>query len=208
MEQKQNAPSPNEAPLEAGGSMGRRGAAQRPQKGNEGGKAGQDVTQREKKFCRYCLQTGNLREAAARAGYEKDPEAAALELLEKPPVRAWLERLRRQKEREEKKRRDRAAAGLERIAYGSIADAVRLLQRDEPPTCRELEQMDLYCISEIKYARNGTIDLKFYNRMEALERLHRLCAPSGGTEESFYTALEKSARLLKQAGWPQEEGGP
>lgn len=171
-------------------------------------KVRREPSNKEKRFCQYLLQTGNAREAAARAGYG-NPEEAAMRLLEKAPVRSFLERLSRRAQKEQKRRKLRAIAGLERIAYGSVADAVLLLQRDSPPPAEDLEQMDLFCISEIKYARNGTVELKFYDRMEALEKLFTLSDGGLRPDESpFFSALEKSARQLENAGWPEEGARP
>ena len=170
-------------------------------------KARREPSKKEKQFCQHLLQTGNIREAAARTGYGSPDEA--LRLLEKAPVRAFLEKLFRQAQKERKKQKFWAIAGLERIAYGSVADAVRLLQRETPPTADELERMDLFCISEIKYARSGTVEVKFYDRMEALEKLAALSdADPQDRVNPLFSALEKGARQLEKAGWPGEEPQP
>ena len=53
-------------------------------------KARREPSTKEKRFCQHLLQTGNIREAAARTGYGGPDEA--LHLLEKAPVRAFLEK--------------------------------------------------------------------------------------------------------------------
>lgn len=82
--------------------------------------------------------------------------------------------------------------GYRQLAFGSISDAVSLLYKEEP-TVRELAKMDLFSISEIKRARDGAMEIKFYDRLKALEKLEI----SGNVNEgasSLLDAINRSAR--------------
>ena len=59
----------------------------------------------------------------------------------------------------------------------------------------ELEQLDLFCISEFKLSSKG-IELKFFDRQKAFELLYTIAssADAGKKERSFYDALEKVRR--------------
>lgn len=62
----------------------------------------------------------------------------------------------------------------------------------------ELEQLDLFCISEFKLSSKG-IELKFFDRQKAFELLYIIASSADAEqkERSFYDALEKSAALLR-----------
>ena len=60
--------------------------------------------------------------------------------------------------------------------------------------------MDLFNISEIKRKKGGDIEIKFFDRIKALERLGDLDASSGkGAGSSLYSAIEMGARALGEA---------
>lgn len=152
------------------------------------------MNRKETLFVAFYLRTGNLREAAVRAGYRIRPERRALALLKKPAVRqALLDGM--------DERSDPTVAptvGLRRVAFGSVTDAVRLLFMETPPTPEELEEMDLFMISEIKRPKGGGMEIKFFDRIKALERLSE-CADSSAEDTAlpFYQALSEGARRLK-----------
>ena len=92
----------------------------------------------------------------------------------------------------EAQRREEVVEGCRRLAYGSCNDAVRLLFCDE--ACEDLAKMDLFNVSEIKRPKDGAMEIKFYSRFEAMERLVQL---DGLTElpdgvKAFYEAIERS----------------
>ena len=154
-------------------------------------KTGGKLSPREAAFCRYYLLWGNLREAAAAAGYSR-PARDGIKAFGLPQVQRELLRLRKKKQEAE-----RCSEGFRRLAFGSITDAVRLLFLDEPPSDRELEQMDLFSISEIKRPKGGGMEIKFFDRQRALERLCELEQPDRRDgARAFYDALEKSAARL------------
>ena len=150
------------------------------------------LNQKEKLFCTLFAQTGNGREAAAGAGYTM-PQWAALRLMAREEIR---------KEVSDRQAslitRDEVCAGLRRIAFGSVADALKLLRDDVNPSDDELEKMDMFCISEIKKNRSGGIEIKFYDRLKALECLREV-SEAGSHDDGmlpFYEALERGAEAL------------
>lgn len=56
--------------------------------------------------------------------------------------------------------------------------------------------MDLFNISEIKRKKGGDIEIKFFDRLKALERLCELCGESDGESHSLFSAIEKGANAL------------
>ena len=86
-----------------------------------------------------------------------------------------------------------ALSGLRRLAFGRINDALMLLREDAPGP--EAKNLDLFSVAEIKRPKGGGIEIKFFDRLEALTRLAELEAGAGGesSADSFFAALRGSA---------------
>lgn len=89
--------------------------------------------------------------------------------------------------------------GLRRLAFGDIQDAITLLFESDENILSALPSLDLYNVSEIKRQKGGGMEIKFFDRIKALEKLREMI----GTDErqtavSFYDALEKSADAVKE----------
>lgn len=149
------------------------------------------LTAKEKNFCRWYARTGNGREAAFCAGYRLHPGRAAMKLYARQDIRAEIEACSRQGGfyRE-------AAAGLRRLAFGSGTDALRLLLEDSTP---EWGELDLYNISEIKRPKSGGLEIKFFDRQKALEKLAELTADEEEEAAPFYRTLERSSACVSMA---------
>lgn len=87
--------------------------------------------------------------------------------------------------------------GYEKLAFGSVNDAVRLLFGGEPAP-EELMKMDFDNIAEIRRLKDGGLEIKFYDRLRALECLRAL-SETGAEDSPLYRALQKCA------GEPGEE---
>lgn len=120
------------------------------------------------------------------------PEIKGIRLMQKAEVRQEIERLCAENET-----RQNVRSGLERLAFGSVSDAVRLLFEKEISP-QEIEQLDLFGVSEIKRGVNGGVEIKFFNRLQALEKLSSFEDELNGINETapFYEALEKGARAI------------
>lgn len=90
--------------------------------------------------------------------------------------------------------KETAKEGFRRLAFGSIRDAVRLLFCDEINP-RTLRNMDLFSVSEIHRAKGGGIEIKFFDRMEALRMLSELEHADSGAE-GLLQAIERGAAAL------------
>ncbi len=87
-----------------------------------------------------------------------------------------------------------AAAGYARLAFGSVKDAVGLLYKSNP-TDEELEDADLFLVSEIKRPRDGSMEIKFFDRLKALEKLGlKKDCDSGALQ--IYDAINRSAETV------------
>lgn len=146
-------------------------------------------------FCLYFACTRNVREAAAKAGFTLFPERAGLKLLQREEIREEIQRLLSGGEKEGFSRL--ARSGYERLAFGSVADAVRLLFAGEDFDAEKLDSMDLFNISEIRRPKNGGMEIKFFDRLKALQCLEKLEGVASDTANPFYIALEQGASAIK-----------
>ena len=146
-----------------------------------------------KLFCYYYLKLGNVREAAIQAGFpRKVALAKGTELLTKKAVQRYLITLAKPCSYSTA---NVVKTGLERIAMGSINDVVTLAMSDEPLSALELEGLDLYNVAEFKRPKGGGVEIKFFDRQKALEKLWELehTVRSESTAESFLSALKTAA---------------
>lgn len=98
----------------------------------------------------------------------------------------------------EKKRKillDRAYCGYERLAFGSVEDIVELICKSNFSD-KDLKGLDYFNISEIKKNRDGGLEVKFFDRLKALEKLENIECNNKNQGLSFYSVLEKSAEKL------------
>ena len=140
-------------------------------------------------FADFYLSLGNPQEAALKLGVRPDEAfAEGLRLIGEPRVRRHIKR--RQKSGDA---RIEALAGLRRLAFGRINDALALLRDD----CFESDfsALDLFNVSEIKRVKGGGVEIKFFDRLEALEKLSELEDKAADTAaaDSFFSALRKTA---------------
>lgn len=90
----------------------------------------------------------------------------------------------------EEEKEKRIYEGYERIAFGSIRDPIKLLFCEDISP-RNLGKMDLFSISEIKRPKGGGIEMKFFDRIKALQCMESFAAENK-TDGGFYEALERS----------------
>ena len=83
---------------------------------------------------------------------------------------------------------------LEPLLRQSVSDAISLLYKSDPSK-EDLEGMDLFLVSEIKRPKDGSMEIKFFDRLKALEKLG-----AGGEHETgakqLFDAISNSARAV------------
>lgn len=153
------------------------------------------LKEKEKLFCYHFCETRNARTAAIRAGYGILTSRNAAKLMSREDIRKEIEHI----DASRLVSTQEVISGYRQLAFGSVADALKLIYRDDCPEKSELEGLELFNISEIKKPKGGGLEIKFFDRMKALEHLESL---SGGESKEnsalpFYLALEKSAAALR-----------
>lgn len=91
----------------------------------------------------------------------------------------------------------RVLLGYERLAFGNTADAFKLLMGESPPE-NFAENMDLFNVAEIKKPKDGAMEIKFFDRIKALEHLETV-PDSDEKTAAFYDVLSDCAKGLKRS---------
>lgn len=160
-------------------------------------KMNETLKSKEKLFGFYYQKLRNGREAAVKAGYlPMFAEKTAAKLLQNSSILQYIDGLDHKCSQENL--HAQVVSGLKRLAFGSIADSLRLLITNEQEALEKLETIDLFQISEIKKTRENAMELKFFDRFKALEKLMELSSAEKDKEGvgQFFRALEDSARML------------
>ena len=82
--------------------------------------------------------------------------------------------------------------GLSHIAFGSCADAVKLLLNSESLSDRKIRKLDLFNVSSLKRTGSCISEIKFFDRLKAFDRLLELDRAEQGGAEGFIEALSRS----------------
>ncbi len=151
-----------------------------------------NLTAKEKAFCSHFAMCGDAVLAATLSGYGEKSQKKSMELLSKAEIVAEINRISSLCRQTAK---DLAFFGFQRLAFGSIADAVSLLYMDKPDV-EQLKSMDLFSISEIKRPKDGAVEIKFFDRFKALEKLSGDRDDESGATP-IYDAIIKGAVALK-----------
>ena len=155
------------------------------------------LSTKEELFCLYFVASRDPRGSAAKAGYTILPDRAAQKLIASDAVSKRLNELEQQR----RANLAEVTEGYRKLAFGSIADAISLITSDELPTKKELEKLDLSMISDIKRPKGGGLEIKFFDRLKALDKLCEISSAAHNENSSdFLSALEKSARALHTDG--------
>ncbi len=101
--------------------------------------------------------------------------------------------------RKKKTAQEEVRDGLRRLAFGEIHDAVLLLFADEKEILGKLDELDLFNISEIKRPKGGGMEIKFFDRIRALEKLKDSDNETPAQPLGFYRALEESVKNARLA---------
>ena len=90
--------------------------------------------------------------------------------------------------------REEVIDGYRRLAFGANRDTLRIMFHDEPPSPAALARMDIFNVSSIKRDKGGALEIKFYDRCDALEHLEAFCTATEGREgvKAFYDAIARS----------------
>ncbi len=151
--------------------------------------AKKSLTEKELLFCKY-MGTGLFPfEAAAKSGYIF-PQRAALKLMGKKDILSEIK-----KNAPSTPKTSEIAAGLRRLAFGSVADVIRLITAEDIKSLNP-DELELSAITELKFSKGGGIEVKLCDRIKALDALKSLADGEEKSDGGLFEALEKSAEML------------
>ncbi len=154
----------------------------------------QENKSRQEAFCGWYAMLGNLTEAAERAGFEKGSALSeGLKCLRNESCRKKIAQFRRILSDD-----GNVAAGLKRLAFGSCRDALYLVFADELPPKPVIDGLDLFNVSEIKRDKGGGVEVRFFDRLKALEKLYEL--------ENAFSEKDKAKSLLAALTGGESDG--
>ena len=119
------------------------------------------------RFCLELFSCCSPREAARRAGIE---ESLGIKLSLSRRVQKRLAKYYKTREMTLL----RAREGLERLAFGRVNDAAELALSDDEENFSRFDGADLFCVSEIKRVKGGGVEIKFFDRLKAIDQLVEL----------------------------------
>lgn len=160
-----------------------------------------NLTKKEMAFCRHYVETGNAKEAAKIAGYKNNPQKKALSFLSKEQILCTIEKLFKEKK---KNLAYKSLIGYERLAFGNISDCIKLLFSENLKPS-EFSKMNLFNISSIKKTKDGGMEIKLFDRLQALQKIEETSEIQKEDNEPFYYALEKSIKNLELSKKTQAE---
>ena len=146
------------------------------------------LNDKEKQFCYYIANGQSIKKSAALSGF-KSPLITGLKLFGNPKIKEQIDNFKGSK-----KQLPEVSEGLRAIAFGDISDAVRLATTKDIETL-DIGALDLQMVSEIKFAKSGGIEIKFYDRIKALEKLMEVSETDSGNSD-FFKALQESAESI------------
>ena len=151
------------------------------------------LTQKEILFCTYYSINRSAVEAAMKAGYTIMPERTAMKLLRRENIKKKIASL----SKENRVSSNEVEAGLRRIAFGCVSDAIKIAFSEDLNT-EEVKDMDLFTVSEIKVTRGKGVEIKFFDRIKALEKLSLLVGKNEeAPSDSFFRAIEEGADAIR-----------
>ncbi|HIR83892.1 MAG TPA: XRE family transcriptional regulator [Candidatus Galloscillospira excrementavium] len=81
---------------------------------------------------------------------------------------------------------------MDRLARAKVNDGVKLAFLDEMPL-EEIQKLNLTALAEFKRSGTGTVEVKFIDRMQVLERMADLVGEQQDSAEGLFLALEQTA---------------
>ena len=120
------------------------------------------------------------------------PEKSAVRLLRKKEIQNEIQRLDKKRQRSEAD----ISAGYFRLAFGCVSDAIKLIFSEDISE-EKIERLDLFNIAEIKRKKCGDVEIKFFDRLKALQQLYEMSEGSDSGEASIFDAIRKGASALR-----------
>lgn len=91
--------------------------------------------------------------------------------------------------------RKKVMEGLSRLAFESAAERLLIEQDGAGSNTLALTGLDPFHISELRQVKGGGVEIKFYDRVRAMEKLYELCQYDDG---ELLGALRSGAKVWEE----------
>ena len=148
------------------------------------------MNEREFLFCKYYYMSQNPKEAAIKAGYSSSAaEKTAQQLLARQDINEYLEKIKTDLKKDQIL--SLVITALKRLIFCRPNDVLILALKSQDLSETQIENLDLFQISEIKKLKDGGFEFKFTDRIKAIECLISLVdkMDDDSGAENFFRAL-------------------
>lgn len=155
------------------------------------------MNKKEKLFCNHYAKLQNYEEAAKKAGFKASKsENVGINLLLNPAIKSKIELIL--KEDKNTNLIQEVIAGLKRLAFGSIDDAVKLVFAESLQDVENLTNLNLFNVSEIKKLKGGGCEIKFFDRLNALNKILEISTKISESNEGtdLFDAIKESSEAI------------
>lgn len=145
-----------------------------------------------KTFARMFVRLRCGSETAVKLGVApKDAQAQSARMLASASVKRAIKKL----DKDDEQTLAYVKTGLSRLAFGQVNDVAALVFAEQPDP-ELIAQADLFNVSELKRVKGGGVEVKFFDRQKALEKLFELDPElrEQSKAEQFLNAVRDSAQ--------------
>ena len=164
------------------------------------------LTTKEKLFCEFYISYQNLTEAAIKAGYKKSSaQKKARKLIGKPEIQNEIKKLK--KEIDNNQLTHWAIIILKRIMFCSPNDTICLALKQNDLTNQQIEKLNLFQISELKKLKDGTLEIKFIDKIKAIACLMEIAngLKNSDTANNLLSALQTNSNEVINSSFDEHE---
>ena len=104
-------------------------------------------------------------------------------------MRSAMQNLKNPRKNKKKSDKDLVIDGLKKLASGKINDAVSLVFAEDIPPPEQLARLQLFNISSVKRVKGGGVEVQFFDRQKALEKLYEYALQDENLSDNLLQAL-------------------
>ncbi|MDE6730816.1 MAG: terminase small subunit [Oscillospiraceae bacterium] len=111
-----------------------------------------------------------------------------------------MQNLKNPRKNKKKSDKDLVIDGLKKLASGKINDAVSLVFAEDIPPPEQLARLQLFNISSVKRVKGGGVEVQFFDRQKALEKLYEYALQDENLSDNLLRALTDPEQIPDDSG--------
>ncbi len=146
---------------------------------------------KDRLFCHYYCTYQNEKEAAKKANIL---EKKAFKLLNKPEIQQEIKKIKTQIDNNQLMHL--ATTALKRLIFCNPNDTLILAIKNDQLSELEIENLNLFQISELKKQKDGSLEIKFFDKLKAINCLIEIANQLNNLNQTnnFLNALNSSSK--------------